>query len=68
MRRRTLAASRRAQVFISAISFNNVFYLVRKHAACEKTQQALGLLNATFTMLPLSQDIVNPNDFSISML
>jgi len=55
----TLTESGKVQVFISAISFNNIFYLVRKHAGRERAQQALQLLNTVFTMLPLSQDIVN---------
>lgn len=55
----TLAESGKAQAFISAISFNNIFYLVRKHAGRKRAQQALELLNSVFTMVPLGQDIVN---------
>lgn len=53
-----IAESRRAEVFISAISFNNIHYIVRKHNGREYAQRAVEVLNANFAIVPLVQDII----------
>ena len=53
-----LAESRKAEIFISAISFNNIFYIMRKHAGKKSAQRALEVLNSNFSMVPLVQDII----------
>ena len=47
-----------AEVSISAISFNNIHYLVRKYSGKESAQRAVEVINSTFSMVPLVQDIV----------
>jgi len=53
-----LAESRKAEVFISAISFNNIHYIMRKHAGKDSAQRAVEVMNSNFSMVPLVQDIV----------
>ena len=53
-----LAESRKAEVFISAISFNNIFYIMRKHEGMNSAQRALEVLNSNFSMVPLVQNII----------
>ena len=53
-----LAESRKADVFISAISFNNIFYIMRKHEGMNSAQRAVEVLNSNFSMVPLVQDII----------
>ncbi|MBQ6472403.1 MAG: PIN domain-containing protein [Victivallales bacterium] len=69
----TLAESRQIQAFISAISFNNIFYLCRRHANLHTAQKAIELLDATFEMVPLDRQIMGnaiktkKNDFEDSI-
>ena len=53
-----LAESRKAEVFISAISFNNIFYIMRKHEGMKCAQRAVEVLNSNFSMVPLVQNII----------
>lgn len=53
-----LAESRKADVFISAISFNNIFCIMRKHEGMNSAQRAVEVLNSNFSMVPLVQDII----------
>ncbi len=55
----SLAESCRIEAFVSAISFNNIHYLVQRHESRKAAQRAVELLNATFTMIPLGQEIMN---------
>ena len=54
----SLAERKIAEVFISAISFNNVFYTMRKIADAENAQRAVEAMNANFVTIPLTQDII----------
>ena len=50
-----VAENQRADVFISAISYNNIFYMIWKHAGKDAAQRAIEVLNATFSLAPLDQ-------------
>ena len=50
-----VAENQRADVYISAISYNNIFYMIRKHAGKDAAQHAIEVLNATFSLAPLDQ-------------
>ncbi len=54
----SLAESGKAEVYISAISFNNVHYIIRKHEGKERAQQAVEVLNANFAMVPLTPAVM----------
>jgi len=53
-----LAESRKAEIYISAISFNNIYYIMRKYAGKENAQRAIEVMNSNFLIVPLVQDIV----------
>ena len=53
-----LAESRRIEGFISAISFNNIHYIIRKYRGKDCAQRAVEVLNANFSIVPLVQDII----------
>ena len=53
-----LAEGGRLEAFISAISFNNVFYIVRKYAGKEAAQRTVEVMNVNFSVFPLTQDII----------
>jgi len=55
----SLAENRKAEVFISAFSFNNIYYIMRKHSGMEAARRAMEVLNANFGVVPLGQDIIN---------
>ena len=44
--------------FISAISFNNINYLVQRHFGPSVAQRAMEILAATFKTVPLTQEIL----------
>jgi predicted nucleic acid-binding protein len=54
----SLAESGKAEAFISAISFNNIHYIIRKHEGRECAQKAVEVLNANFSMVPLTQVVM----------
>ena len=53
-----LAEGGRLEAFSSAISFNNVFYIVRKYAGKEAAQRTVEVMNVNFSVFPLTQDII----------
>lgn len=53
-----LAESGRADGYISAISFNNIHYLLQKHSGRAAAQRAVEIMNAVFTMVPLDQAVM----------
>ncbi len=53
-----IAESGKADVYISAISFNNIHYIIRKHIGRECAQHAVEVLNANFSLAPLVQDVI----------
>ena len=55
----TLAEKRKIRAFISAISFNNIFYIVRKISGKEKAKEALSLLRDIFQIVPVDKDIIS---------
>ena len=54
-----LAECGRLEAVISAISFNNVFYIVRKYAGKESAQRTVEVMNVNFSVFPLTQDIIS---------
>ena len=54
-----LAECGRLEAVISAISFNNVFYIVRKYAGKEAAQRTVEVMNVNFSVFPLTQDIIS---------
>jgi len=55
----TLAEKRKIGAFISAISFNNIFYIVRKIAGKERAKEALYILRDIFQIVPVERDIIS---------
>ena len=55
----SLAEHNQIEAFVSAISFNNVYYIVRKAAGKEKADQALCALRDLFTPVPLDARLIN---------
>jgi len=53
-----LAECGRIEAVISAISFNNVFYIVRKYAGKDAAQRTVEVMNVNFSVFPLTQDII----------
>ncbi len=51
----SLAEQGRVRGLISAISFNNLYYVVRKLAGAQKATRALRMLRDTFTAVPLDE-------------
>ncbi len=54
-----LAEAGKIQGCISAISFNNIYYLVAKYANRQKAELAVEVINATFMMVPLDNAVMN---------
>lgn len=54
-----LAECGRLEAVISAISFNNVFYIARKYAGKEAAQKTVEVMNVNFSVFPLTQDIIS---------
>lgn len=54
-----LAECGRLEAAISAISFNNVFYIVRKYAGKEAAQRTVEVMNGNFSVFPLTRDIIS---------
>ncbi|MBT3295155.1 MAG: PIN domain-containing protein [Verrucomicrobia bacterium] len=55
----SLAEHDQIEAFVSAISFNNVFYIVRKSAGKEKADEALRAIRDLFTPVPLDATLIN---------
>ena len=53
-----LAECGRIEAVISAISINNVFYIVRKYAGKDAAQRTVEVMNVNFSVFPLTQDII----------
>ena len=55
----SLAEHNQIEAFVSAISFNNIYYIVRKAAGKEKADEALRTLRDLFTPVPLDAKLIN---------
>jgi predicted nucleic acid-binding protein len=55
----SLAEHEDVEAFVSAISFNNVYYIVRKAGGKEKADEALRALRDLFTPIPLDAGLIN---------
>jgi predicted nucleic acid-binding protein len=55
----TLCEQGKRTGYISAISFNNAFYIIRKNAGIESAKKALRLLRNVFNLVPLDQQVLN---------
>ncbi len=53
-----IAESKMSEVLVSAISINNIYYIIRKHKGKELAQRAVEVLNANFMIVPLDQSII----------
>ena len=53
-----LAECGRIEAVISAISFNNIFYIVRKYSGKEAAQRTVEVMNVNFSVFPLTRDII----------
>jgi predicted nucleic acid-binding protein len=55
----SLAEHEEVEAFVSAISFNNVYYIVRKAGGKAKADEALRTLRDLFTPVPLDARMIN---------
>ena len=55
----SLSENRTLEAFISAISFNNIFYIMRKHSGKENAQRAMEILDANFSMIPMDKEVMH---------
>lgn len=55
----TLAERGSVRAFVSAISFNNIYYITRKASGKERADQALRLLRDVFEVVPVDARILN---------
>lgn len=55
----SLAESGLLDASISAISYNNCFYIVRKYAGQERAYEALRILRDVFRPVPLTEQVLN---------
>ena len=55
----SLAEHDRLQGSISAISFNNLYYLIERAANARKARRGMHMLRDTFTIIPLDSQILN---------
>ena len=55
----SLAEHDQVEAFVSAISFNNIYYIVRRTAGKEKADEALRALRDLFTPVPLAAKLIN---------
>ena len=55
----SLAETEKVQGFISAISYNNIFYILQKVSGLAAARKALVLLRDTFTTIDLDQKLIN---------
>lgn len=55
----TLAESGQLDAHISAVSFNNCFYIVRKHAGRQSAEGAMRLLRGVFGIVDLSAQVLD---------
>ncbi len=54
----SLAEHRRILGIVSAISFNNLYYLIEKTASARKARRAMQMLRDTFSLAPLDEQTV----------
>lgn len=45
--------------YVSAISFNNIFYVARKQAGSERAFEAVRLIRRTFRIVPLDEGVID---------
>jgi predicted nucleic acid-binding protein len=55
----SLAESGRLEAFVSAISYNNCFYIVRKHVGQARAYEALRILRDVFRPVPLTEQVLH---------
>ena len=55
----SLAESNQLEAFISAISFNNVYYVVRKREGKRKARNSISLLRDVFSIAPVDTRIIH---------
>ncbi len=55
----SLAGHEDVEAFVSAISFNNVYYIVREAGGKAKADEALRTLRGLFTPVPLDAGLIN---------
>lgn len=55
----TLVEERALTGFVSAISFNNVFYIARKQAGSERALTAVKLMRQTIQLVPLDEAVID---------
>lgn len=55
----SLAESGRLEAFVSAISYNNCFYIVRKYAGQARAYETLRILRDVFRPVPLTEQVLN---------
>jgi len=55
----SLAERSRVEALVSVISFNNVYYIVRRASNRRSAERALHLMRGVFTPVPLSVQILN---------
>ena len=53
-----LAECGRLEAVISSISFNNIFYIVRKYSGKDAAQRTVEVMNVNFSVFPLTRDII----------
>lgn len=55
----TLSEAGRIEAFVSAVSFTNCYYIVRKYAGARRAEKALRLLRDVFTPADLTSQVIN---------
>jgi len=55
----SLAEHDQIEAFVSAISFNNIYYIVRKSAGKDEADRALKAIRDLFTPVPLDAKLIN---------
>ena len=55
----SLVEAGKVEGYVSAISFNNLFYVVERLAGAAKARRAVRLLRDIFQIVPLTADIIN---------
>lgn len=54
----TLAENEKIKIYISAISVNNIFYIVKKYKGQEVAEKIVDIILSTFNIIPLDYDIL----------
>ena len=54
-----MAESGKARGLVSAISFNNVYYIVRRFAGRARAMEAVGILRDIFDVVPVNRAVID---------